>query len=148
MDNLSWLDQFFGSLTDGEWESEFGITIESVNNPGWMVRIDLDGTGLNPSTFRTVSDQRTEKNWIECKVEEGKWLGGGGIGNLDEVLSVFRAWVEGMPGAGGGSGQRGSGDRRPGRPQGGGGQGRSGGGYGGSGGGYSGGGRSKRPFRK
>lgn len=97
MDNLSWLDNFFASLCDGEWESEYGLTIESVNNPGWMVRIDLDGTGLNPATFRPVSDQRDDRNWVECKVQEGTWLGGGGLGNLDEVLSIFRAWVEGAP---------------------------------------------------
>lgn len=97
MDNLSWLDNFFANLCDGEWESEYGLTIESVNNPGWMVRIDLDGTGLNPSSFRPVTDQRNERNWVECKVQDGVWLGGGGLGNLDEVLSIFRAWVEGAP---------------------------------------------------
>lgn len=98
MDNLVWLDQFFAGLCDGEWESEYGLTIESVNNPGWMVRVDLDGTGLNPATFRAVTEQRDERNWVECKVQDGVWLGGGGLGNLDELVGIFRAWVEGRGG--------------------------------------------------
>lgn len=95
MDNLTWLTSWYGERCDGEWESDYGVNIESVNNPGWMVRIDLDGTGLDPDAFEAVADQRTETDWVECKVEEGVWLGGGGVENLDEVIGVFRAWVEG-----------------------------------------------------
>lgn len=95
MDNLAWLSWWFSERCDGEWESDFGVTIESVNNPGWMVRIDLDGTGLDPDSFKPLADQRTDTDWVECKVEDGVWLGGGGIENLDEVLGIFRGWVDG-----------------------------------------------------
>lgn len=95
MENVNWLTDWFAARCDGEWESDFGITIETVNNPGWMVRIDLDGTGLDPSSFRGVAEQRSPSDWVECKVEDGAFLGGGGVGNLDEVVGVFRAWVEG-----------------------------------------------------
>jgi hypothetical protein len=93
--NLTWLTEWFAARCDGEWESDFGITIESVNNPGWMVRIDLDGTGLDPSSFETIAEQRSPSNWVECRVEDGAWLGGAGVANLEEVLGLFRAWVEG-----------------------------------------------------
>ncbi|MFN4241849.1 MAG: immunity 53 family protein [Tepidisphaerales bacterium] len=95
MDNLSWLMRWFGGRCDGAWESECGITIETVDNPGWMVRIDLDGTGLDPSSFRPVAVQRTESDWVECKVADGLFYAGAGVNNLDEVLGIFRRWVEG-----------------------------------------------------
>jgi len=95
MDNLTWLTDWFAKRCDGEWESDFGVSIESVNNPGWMVRIDLDGTGVDPSSFAAMAEQRSPSNWVECKVEAGAWMGGAGVGNLDEVIGIFRAWVEG-----------------------------------------------------
>lgn len=95
MDNLTWLMRWFGGRCDGAWESECGITIETVDNPGWMIRIDLDGTGLDPSSFRPVAVQRTESDWVECKVADGLFYAGAGVNNLDEVLGIFRRWVEG-----------------------------------------------------
>lgn len=107
MENLTWLMRWFESRCDGSWESDFGVTIETVNNPGWMVRIDLDGTGLDPSSFRPLAEQRSGHDWVECKVVDGMFYAGAGVNNLDEVLGVFRAWVEGA-----GSGRQG---RRVGR---------------------------------
>lgn len=95
MDPLTWLAKWYESRCDGEWESEYGINIESVNNPGWMVRVDLDGTGLDPDAFVPIAQQRSEADWVECKVQEGIWLGGGGIGNLNEVIGIFREYAEG-----------------------------------------------------
>ncbi len=97
MSNLQWLSEFYASRCDGEWESDYGINIETVNNPGWMVRIDLDGTGLDPDGFVPIAQQRTPTNWVECKVADGVFLGGGGLENLDEVIGIFRQYVEGKP---------------------------------------------------
>lgn len=140
MDNLTWLTEWFAKQCDGEWESDFGVSIETVNNPGWMVKVDLDGTGLDPSSFQSIASQRTPSNWIECKVEDGAWMGGAGMSNLDEVIGIFRAWVEGSkrpamksarPRMGGGGDGGGGGGRGPSGPprQGGGGGGGGGGGF-------------------
>lgn len=97
MDNLTFITRWFKDQCDGEWESDFGLTIESVNNPGWMVRIDLDGTGLEPATFKPLADQRSDTDWVEARVDDGAWVGGASVQNLDELLGVFRAWVEQTP---------------------------------------------------
>lgn len=38
------IQSWFAERCNGEWEHEFGITIETLDNPGWRVRIDLAGT--------------------------------------------------------------------------------------------------------
>lgn len=138
MDDLIWLSKWLASQCDGEWESDYGITLESVNNPGWMLKIDLDGTGLDPSAFKPVAVQRSDTDWIEAKVEEGVFLGGCALASLPELLGLFRAYVEGRsvrpagPGPGGprqGPGR--AGGQRQGPRAGGRAEGRAGGGHGG-----------------
>ena len=38
------LDDWFNTQCNGDWEHSHGIEIESVDNPGWMVTIDLRET--------------------------------------------------------------------------------------------------------
>lgn len=107
MDNLSWLATWFASQCDGEWESDYGLTLESVNNPGWALGIDLDGTGIDPDAFTTVADQRTEHDWVEAKVMDGVFHGGCSPENLNELVGIFRAFVES------GGGKQARPERRP-----------------------------------
>ena len=39
MDALNWINGWFQSNCDGDWEHGFGITIETLDNPGWCVKI-------------------------------------------------------------------------------------------------------------
>jgi hypothetical protein len=94
MDDLLWLTQWISSHFDGEWEHEHGVTLESVDNPGWMLRIDLDGTGVNPAHFKPVALQRSDSDWIEAKIENGAFLGGAGPNNLPELLHLFRSFID------------------------------------------------------
>ena len=41
---LSWLQTWYASMCDDEWEFHEGIKILSVSNPGWSVEINLEGT--------------------------------------------------------------------------------------------------------
>jgi hypothetical protein len=35
--NLQWLQKWFESQCDGDWEHEFGITFKTVDNPGCIL---------------------------------------------------------------------------------------------------------------
>ena len=39
---------------NGDWEHSSGITITSLDNPGWLVKIELVGTALDNKEFRTI----------------------------------------------------------------------------------------------
>jgi hypothetical protein len=48
MKMLEVIDSWLKNLADGEWEHHNGLTIESTDNPGWMIRINLpDGLFKN-----------------------------------------------------------------------------------------------------
>lgn len=41
VESTKYLDSWLVSMSDGNWEHHNGITIESTDNPGWMLSIDL-----------------------------------------------------------------------------------------------------------
>jgi hypothetical protein len=106
-DNLmSWLQKWFTAQCDGDWEHHYGITIGTVDNPGWYVVINLVGTPLEAAEFEPVEIHRSEEDWVECRLVEAeaewKWVGdigglqyrdAGGPHNLLEIVRIFGEWV-------------------------------------------------------
>jgi Immunity protein 53 len=91
---LAWLQDFYLSLCNGEWEHEFGFQIENLDNPGWFINFSLEDTPLDNVPFDSVVIERTEHDWIHCKVEDKAFKGRGGPKNLIELITVFRTWAE------------------------------------------------------
>ncbi len=95
MDELKWLQEWYESNCDGDWEHMFGVKINTLDNPGWMVNIGLSDTvfNLEDCVFEKINIDRSETDWIMCYVEKEVFKGRGGIQNLSEIISVFRAFV-------------------------------------------------------
>ena len=95
---------------DGEWEHEFGISIETMDDPGWLVKIDLMYTSLEVLPLGPFVQWRDARGWIECLIapgtasgstEEGykHFVGMGGPSNLKDIIECFLAASEGKPSA-------------------------------------------------
>jgi hypothetical protein len=106
-DELDWLQRWFLSHCDGEWEHGFGITIENLDNPGWQVTVALEGTDLETVSFEPIQKETSETDWIHCRVVERKrnysgdssknyrrFEGSGGPCNLSDILGVLHQWAE------------------------------------------------------
>jgi hypothetical protein len=91
---LDWLQTTFATFCDGDWEHYYGITIETLDNPGWRVTIDLVDTDLAPHAFPPVDYAANEQDWVHCRVREGRFEGFGGPYNLTDILRLFRTWVD------------------------------------------------------
>ena len=92
--SVDWLQNWYRSQCDGEWEHSYGIKIETLDNPGWIVTIDLLETELEVYKFKEISVKRFDDDWIDCLVKNGKFRGAGGSLNLLEILHIFKEWVE------------------------------------------------------
>lgn len=92
---VSVLQDWYASQCDGDWEHRFGVRIETLDNPGWRVKIDLAGTPLENKLFAEVSvlDPDNDPEWIHCRIAYGAFHGAGGPGKLDEILRQFLAWA-------------------------------------------------------
>jgi Immunity protein 53 len=93
MNALIELQHWYSSQCNGEWEHSFGITIGTLDNPGWTVEIDLDGTFLKELPFAEISRSGSDDCWIRCWREGLKFKGVGDTKRLEEILGVFLSWA-------------------------------------------------------
>lgn len=100
MNGLEWLQRWFASECDGDWEHNqvVRLTATTLDNPGWAIDIELTDTPLEQAPFAPVEADRTENDWVRCKVEGGKFLGRGGPLNLTEIVEVFASWARAYSG--------------------------------------------------
>jgi hypothetical protein len=102
---MSALDDFqhwYDAQCDDDWQHAHGIRIQTLDNPGWHVRIDLAGTRLEDLPFTPVSrgdpkEHKDPDHWIDCKVENGQFHGYSGQFQLGEILETFVAWAKSIP---------------------------------------------------
>ena len=94
MEALEWLQGWYQANCDENWEHSYGVVIESLDNPGWSVSVDLSGTPQAKKNFNDIKFERTEDNWVHCRVQNNKFEGFGGSGNLKEIVLAFRHWCE------------------------------------------------------
>ncbi|MCK2003888.1 immunity 53 family protein [[Brevibacterium] frigoritolerans] len=94
MNTLKWLESWFMQNCDGEWEHSNGIKVLTLDNPGWSIEIDLEGTDFEEKFFKDFRVENSDEDWIYCKVRDNKFLGYGGVNNLKDILDVFKKWVK------------------------------------------------------
>ena len=88
------LQEWYESQCNEDWEHQFGVSIGTLDNPGWTVTIDLDSTNLAQESFQTVEDLRPGRDWIKCWVENAKFYGVGGPQKLEEIITIFLRWAQ------------------------------------------------------
>jgi hypothetical protein len=102
MEILIWLQNWFLSQCDGDWEHDYGITIKTLGNPGWSVKINIEETEMDDIPLERIEIERSENDWVHCRVEKKTFKAYGGPENLKEMLEIFRNWVERETGEGNG----------------------------------------------
>jgi len=95
MTELERLQSWYRDQCNEDWEHSFGVKIDTLDNPGWTLTIDLRETDLTGRSFASLSrgDSEEDANWIRCKVEQEQFIGAGGAENLTELLRVFLSWA-------------------------------------------------------
>ena len=91
--SLEWLAEWYWQQCDGDWEEEHGVVVETLDNPGWMISIDLAGTGLEGRTLHQERTERGDDDWVSASSDGVTFRGAGGPRNLPELVERFRAWV-------------------------------------------------------
>lgn len=100
MGTLKELQDWYKSQCNDDWEHSYGVKIDTLDNPGWSVTIDIADTDFEGVTFRQVeygvgaNGMASGENWLTCKVENGKFVGYGGPHKLEEILTIFLNWAK------------------------------------------------------
>ena len=101
METLARLQDWYREQCDGRWERRFGVKIDTLDNPGWSLTIDLSGTVLDdkefiPTAYGIDEDDShpDDDDWLICRVEDSQFRAYGGPAKLDEMARVFLAWAD------------------------------------------------------
>lgn len=99
MTALTRLQKWYQARCDGTWEQAHGIRIQTLDNPGWLVDIELGGTPVESTPFERIDagdpEMHPERPWHECWRDEQAWHAGCSTDRLEEVLAIFLNWAEG-----------------------------------------------------
>jgi Immunity protein 53 len=93
-DGLGALQAWFAAHCDGNWEQEYGVTIETVEEPGWELRVDLVGTRLEGTVLGRQAVARAAEDWCEMWCDGYTFYAVGGPHDLDELLRSFVSFAE------------------------------------------------------
>ena len=96
MNTLQKIQEWYSSQCNEDWEHTYGITISNIDNPGWLVEIELTDTELYGVPFQEFQRglSESEPDWVSCKSDGVKFVGACGARNLEEVLVRFLDWAE------------------------------------------------------
>lgn len=100
MNTIERLQKWYQSMCDGDWEHAYGVHIETLDNPGWHVAIEIKESDLEGKPFSVVEygiecgSESKDGNWISCSIKDGIFHGHGGPDKLEEMLTVFLDWAE------------------------------------------------------
>jgi hypothetical protein len=87
------LQDWYLAHCDGEWEHSYGVKINTLDNPGWELIVDLDHTELADEPFKAVERESDDRDWIRCQLRGSKFEAAGGPLNLQEIIDTFLTWA-------------------------------------------------------
>lgn len=91
--------EWYRSRCDDSWEHQYGVRLETLDNPGWLLRVDLIHTDLQGSTMTEVregiapQDHPVSPRWIHCSVSDNQFRGACDptqVARLFEIFHLFR----------------------------------------------------------
>jgi hypothetical protein len=95
-DPLRCLQEWYRSHCDGSWEHQYGVSIETLDNPGWHFKVELIDTELFSRAFDEIRFEGKEKDdWYQCRIRNHIFEGFCGPQQLNEVIVVFLNWAKG-----------------------------------------------------
>lgn len=96
-DALQALQLWYLAQCDGDWEHRYGIKIDTLDNPGWSLHIDLSGTPLAERSLQPVCRLGHPSEWLDCKRTDTQFQGFCGPLMLAELVDVFLSWAKEPP---------------------------------------------------
>jgi len=91
---IEFLQSWYRRHCDGDWEHQHGVELGTLDNPGWRLAIDLQGTELEGRTLERHVTERSEDDWLHAWSDGSKFHVAAGPLNLAEAIDLFRRFVD------------------------------------------------------
>jgi len=94
MEIIKWIEEWYSSQCDGDWEHDYGIKIDTLDNPGWSVKIDLSYTDFENIFIEKSLTEKSEHDWYSIRITDSTYKGYGDPGKLEFLLKSFKEIIE------------------------------------------------------
>lgn len=94
MEIVQWLQDWYAKQCDGDWEHLFGIKIDTLDNPGWSVDINLEDTELHGLELENEMVENSEEDWYSFEIKENVFKAAGDPQKLIFLLQKFKEIVQ------------------------------------------------------
>lgn len=91
---LSWLQNWYKANCNGDWEHTYGVKIETLDNPGWSVIIDLNDTNLENLEREYRLIENSDEDWYALSIKDSKFQASGDPFKLEILLQKFKEITE------------------------------------------------------
>ncbi|MFD6444967.1 immunity 53 family protein [Promicromonospora sp. NPDC060204] len=88
MSHLKALQDWYALMSDGDWEHEFGVSVDTIDNPGWTVSIDLERTPLEGRGC-DVEMEYADGEWLHIVCDGKRFKAACGPRSLDRAIATF-----------------------------------------------------------
>ncbi|WP_322780141.1 immunity 53 family protein [Frankia sp. Cas4] len=94
MGSLDYLQEWYIRHCDGDWEHALGIRITTLDNPGWMLTVNVEGTELAGRKLDWVRYDESETAWLHYRSDGREFIAACGPQELNRALEVFERFAE------------------------------------------------------
>lgn len=88
------LQAWYRNNCGGDWEHSYGVKIETLDNPGWSVKIDLSETRYKDLKHDKLNKDYGDHDWMQCSISDKVFVGCGSCNKLNMILQTFFEWVD------------------------------------------------------
>jgi hypothetical protein len=95
--------EWYQSHCDNSWEHHYGVRLETLDNPGWQLTVDLIHTNLQGQTMTEIREGITSLDWpdsprwIHCCVKENKFQGACDPTQVARLFEIFNQFKSSAP---------------------------------------------------
>ncbi len=96
MELLKWLQDWYiqECINNKNCISDEIINIDTIDNPGWHIRINIKATKLARRILDEINFDNGDDDWVFIKLNTGVFEGVGDKSKLVFILQFFKAWCQ------------------------------------------------------
>ena len=93
MNYIKFLEGWYQANCNSDWEHNFGIKIETLDNPGWYIEVDLEDTFQESLDVKEIF-LNSEIDWLRLETKNKKLIGSADPTKLETLLLRIRELLD------------------------------------------------------
>lgn len=90
IDDVTYLEDWYARHCDGDWEHDARIRIRTLDNPGWQLWVNIEGTELSGKVIPRTREELSDEDWTDLRCDGSAFDAACGPRGLGRIVAAFR----------------------------------------------------------